>query len=406
MRSSEYITTQILYIVSMLLVVFQVIAVNRAVSILLMLTIILVYLLWGLTLYRDVTNRDVMLAGLILAAALNVFINAKMAGSNLSFSYIRKLLLFSTTLIFLQTVTKIRVVYRLEQMILNANTLLAVFLVLEYYIQGSKAFILNGIITHYLTFRFTNPNLTGMFLSAVTMLEIIRAIGEKKKSRMFFHILLVGMLFNLLNQTQTRNAMLSIGFFFVMLIISFFRHGDKFRIHPIAAIAIIVWPLIFVFIYISILRNPMLIRHLSFLVSAGKNLDSRVVIWGNAIIRFRSSPVFGAYYQMSHGTGMSQMHNTALDIIVSYGIFIYLAVLVFLFKLMTCRNEKKMTREQFHYLSGFSACLIMGMGEAGLFSGSLSFFVIAGLFLLLSGGGTEENRQDIDGKTDENSILV
>ena len=190
MRSSEYITTQILYIVSMLLVVFQVIAVNRAVSILLMLTIILVYFLWGLTLYREVTNRDVMLAGLILAAALNVFINAKMAGSNLSFSYIRKLLLFSTTLIFLQTVTKIRVVYRLEQIILNANTLLAVFLVLEYYIQGSKAFILNGIITHYLTFHFTNPNLTGMFLSAVTMLEIIRAIGEKKKGRMFFHILL------------------------------------------------------------------------------------------------------------------------------------------------------------------------------------------------------------------------
>ena len=410
MTHAENITIRILYFAAISLVIFQVLAVNSAVSILLMATLIAVYALWGLTLYKDVTNRDVMLACLIALTALNIFINAQMAGADLSFSYIRKLLLFSSTLIFLQTASKMSIDSRLEQLILNANSLLAIFLLAEYFIQGTQVYLINGIVTQYLTFHFTNPNLTGMYLSAIAMLEICRALGEHKKRWIAFHFLLAGELLYLTYKTQSRNVLFSIVFFFGMLIINNFQKGDRHRMNPVIALITILWPTVFVAVYMFIVNRPNLTGYFSFLVSAGKNIDSRIRIWNNAMLYFRSSPVFGSYYQLSNGTGMSQLHNTALDIAASYGIFVFIGVLAFLFKIMTCRNETGMTKAQFQYISAFSACLIMGMGEAALFSGSLSFFALAGLFMILTGSSESEaevvKAEKHESIRNESSILV
>ena len=410
MTHAENITFRILYIAAISLVMFQVLSVNRAVSFLLMITIISVYILWALTLCKEVTNRDVMLVCLITLTAWNVFINAQMAGADLSFSYIRKFLLFSSTLIFLQTATKIRIDLRLEQMILNLNSILAAFLLIEYVVQGNQAYLINGIVTQYLTFHFTNPNLTGMYMSTIAMLEICRALEEDKKYRKFIHFLLAGGLLYLSYETQSRNVLFSVLFFFGMLILIRLQKNDIYKMNPVISIITILWPALFVTVYMFIINHPVLAGYFSFLVSVGKNIDSRIRIWNNAILYFRSSPVFGAYYQLSNGTGMSQLHNTALDIASSYGILILAGVLVFLFKIMTCRNETGMTKAQFQYLSAFSACLIMGMGEAALFSGSLSCFVLAGLFIILTGApGFEDCAADAEKHErikNENSILV
>ena len=410
MTYAENIIIRILYIAAISLVIFQVFSINRAVSILLIATIITVYVLWGLTLYKEVTNRDVMLVCLITLTSWNVFINAQMAGADLSFSYIRKLLLFSSTLIFLQTATKMRIDSRLEQLILNANSLLAIFLLAEYLILGNQAYLINGIVTQYLTFHFTNPNLTGMYLSAIAMLEICRALGEQKKWWTVFHFLLAGGLLYLTYETQSRNVLFSVIFFFGMLIINNYQEGDVHRMNPVLALITILWPAVFVAVYMFIINRPVLIGYFSFLVSAGKNIDSRIRIWTNALLYFRSSPVFGSYYQLSNGTGMSQLHNTALDITASYGIFVFIGVLTFLFKIMTCRNETGMTKAQFQYISAFSACFIMGMGEAALFSGSLSFFALVGLFMMLTGSSDLEdsivNAENCESTKNESSILV
>lgn len=396
MSRAENITIRILYIAAIALVVFQVMSMNRAVSFLLAMTVMTVYILWGLTLYREVTNRDVMLVCLIAAAAWNIFINAQMAGRDLSFSYIRKLLLFSTTLIFLQTVTKVRIDSRLERIILNANSLLAIFLFIEYLIQGNRVYLINGIVTQYLTFHFTNPNLTGMYLSAIAMLEITRALGEKKRHWIFFHFLLAGGLLYLVYKTQSRNVLFSMVFFLGLLIINNFQKGNTHRMSPVVTIVTILWPAVFVAVYMYIINRPVLTKYVSFLVSAGKEIDSRIRIWNNALLFFKSSPIVGSYYQLSNGTGMSQLHNTALDIGASYGVVILLGVWAFLFKIMTCRNGTGMTRKQFQYISAFSACIVMGMGEAALFSGSLSFFTLVGLFLMLTGSaGTEDGVMDV-----------
>ena len=410
MTRAENITIRILYIAAISLVVFQVFAMNRAVSVLLMATIITVFALWGMTLYKEVTNRDVMLVCLITLTAWNIFINAQMAGADLSFSYIRKLLLFTATLIFLQTASKMRIDARIEQLILNANSLLAIFLLIEYLIQGNQAYLINGIVTQYLTFHFTNPNLTGMYVSAIALLEICRALGENKTRWIVFHFLLAAGLLYLTYKTQSRNVLFSIVFFFGMLTINNFQKGDKHRMNPMVALFTILWPTVFVAVYMFIVKRPALTGYFSFLVSAGKNIDSRIRIWTNALLYFRSSPIFGAYYQLSNGTGMSQLHNTALDVAASYGVLVFIGVLAFLFKIMTCRNDTGMTKAQFQYISAFSACIIMGMGEAALFSGSLSFFALAGLFMMLTGNADLEdsaiNAEKYESIKNESSILV
>ena len=54
-------------------------------------------------------------------------------------------------------------------------------------------------------------------------------------------------------------------------------------------------------------------------------------------------------------------------------------------KLWKLLIDKGMTKTQYRYIFAFSACIVMGMGEAALFSGSLSFFALVGLFMILSG---------------------
>jgi hypothetical protein len=196
-----------------------------------------------------------------------------------------------------------------------------------------------------------------------------------------------------------------------MLVINSFKKNNLYRLNPVVAGITILWPALFVSIYMFIIHRPVLAGCFSFLVSTGKNIDSRIRIWNNALTHLRISPILGAYYQLSNGTGMSQLHNTALDIAASYGIFILGGVLVFLFKIMNCRNETGMTKAQFQYISAFSACIIMGMGEAALFSGSLSFFTLAGLFMILTGseeqhGCAVSEENGLESVTNESGLLV
>lgn len=88
-------------------------------------------------------------------------------------------------------------------------------------------------------------------------------------------------------------------------------------------------PLIFVVVYMQIINAQTLTKIFSFMIGEGKALDSRFFIWGNAIDELMSSPIMGAYYQISNGTGMSQLHNTHIDILVSYGVLTFILVCIF-----------------------------------------------------------------------------
>lgn len=125
-------------------------------------------------------------------------------------------------------------------------------------------------------------------------------------------------------------------------------------------------PLLFAGLYMRVVDAPFFARFFSFATAEGKELNSRTDIWEPAFRRFASSPVLGAYCQISDGTGMSQLHNTHVDILVSYGT----SVLV---------------------LAGFICVLLLGIGEAALFSGGLGITLFFGVFLGLK---KEKSLQD------------
>ena len=79
---------------------------------------------------------------------------------------------------------------------------------------------------------------------------------------------------------------------------------------------------------------------------------------------------------------MSQMHNTHLDILVSYGTVILILTCYLLHSVIRSADGENMKEETMVRLC-FCGTIIMGMGEAALFSGGLGIYLFAGMFLLL-----------------------
>ncbi len=136
-------------------------------------------------------------------------------------------------------------------------------------------------------------------------------------------------------------------------------------------------------VYILLSDNSMLNSALSFLISEGKLLNSRMAIWESAMKYFYQSPLIGCYYEISGGTGSSQLHNTHLDILVSYGLPVFFGTCLLLYRWLF-RRDRKYSRTSYIYLISFCCVLFLGMGEAALFSGGLGIYIFGGMYLLFS----------------------
>lgn len=148
------------------------------------------------------------------------------------------------------------------------------------------------------------------------------------------------------------------------------------------ALLISVWPILFVVAYMAFIENAHIQEMFSFMVSEGKDLDARISIWQPALRYYRESPLIGAYSQISRGTGMSQLHNTHLDILVSYGTPILVLVCWLIYGMIRSRSTCNLKEDTMVRIC-FCGTIIMGMGEAALFSGGLGIYLFAGMFLLL-----------------------
>ena len=70
------------------------------------------------------------------------------------------------------------------------------------------------------------------------------------------------------------------------------------------------------------------------------------------------------------------------DILASYGIIVFVMVCIFLYGVMRRKQERKQSYTQTIALVGFICALLLGIGEAALFSGGLSVYLYFGIFLL------------------------
>ncbi|MGM9670811.1 MAG: O-antigen ligase family protein [Oscillospiraceae bacterium] len=368
------------YLFGAAIVICQLFALPSLTSVFFYGTFLITLLVWICTSLEKVDTIDIFMLITVSLALIHVMINGLMTGASFSFQYMKKYIMFCSTMLFFSAAGKMEIDEKTETFLTNLSLLLGLLLVVMYWLRNGQMHLLNGQVTNYLTFRFTNPNLTALFLACMVIYLLRMGLLEKRRFRRVLCFLLAVGETIFVFQTRSRNSLLAVIFFFVVTLILVLRHGEQKRIKNWVLALTSVFPLIFVWVYLQIANSAGWIKRLSFLISEGKLLDSRLRIWRMALDTFRQSPVFGVYYQISGGTGTSQMHNSHLDIMVSYGIVVCALVCIFLYLLM-CRMQANRQSDSIALLAVICA-LFLGIGEAALFSGGLGIYLFAGVFLL------------------------
>lgn len=386
----ESMLIRLLYLSAALIVVFQGIGSLPLVSLCFTATFFMVVLLWVSSLIRGIDRMDALGLIIIGLSLLSVALNAWQTKSGLSFGYLKKLIMFDCTVIFFQCAHKLQPDRSTVRFLGLVLTGLSLFLLGYYFLEPRYTFFMNQRVTQYLTFRFTNPNLCSLFLLCLYMAQLLLLLDAGKVYTRIFHGILAGIMLFFLWKTQSRNAQMAAilvtGIFALILV-----RRSPFRISAWYALPAAVLPLIFVFIYIAIIDNDMIRDMFAFMDSEGKELNTRLIVWLPALESFAASPLIGAYSQISEGTGMSQMHNSHLDVLASYGAPVLILVCALLYLLIR-GHKQNISRHSTAARAFFSGTVFIGMGEAALFSGGLGIYIFAGLFLLLANPSRNEEK--------------
>lgn len=364
-------------------------------SLLFTMTFPLTVLLWGWSLRTGLTKKGrltIITAGL---AAVCVLIDLVWNRGSFSFSYIKKLIMFIMTLLFLQAADKVRLDERLPQFIQMPVDGLTILMMIMYILQHKEMYKINGIVSRYLTFGFSNPNLPGMFLACLYMLTFCALLKEKERKGRIFHGVMLAMQLFFILATQSRNGLLNILLFTIVALCVIFRRqiSEKIkftfelRIGRWPAVIIAVFPIVFAVIYMALINMEWVQSVFGFMVSEGKKLNSRVKEWKPAFEVIKNSPLIGSYYNLSGGTGTSQMHSTHVDTAASYGIPVMLLMSGLLAGYIHQEGKTYENKINFLYMAAFCCAMLMGIFEAAVFSGGLGIYVFSVIFLALSKTG-------------------
>ncbi len=346
-------------------------------SLLFAMTFLLTCGIWLVRARSGISPLGVLGAITVLAAVACTAGNALLTETAVSPSYFRKVIMFSITILLFGSLEDYCPRKELVCWIRNWNALLAMVFVGLYLIRNPQMHLLNGRVSVYLTFRFTNPNLAAVFLSGVCMLELIGASGSKGKGCKGLHLLLAGAMAFFVWETRARNAQLILLAFALEALL----WSRKRRLPGIAAAGICLLPMLFAAGYLLLIDLPIIQEQFRFLVGEGKGLNSRQGIWQFAWNAVLQSPLLGAYSQISGGSGASQMHNSHLDVLASYGGGVFCLFCLFLYGLLEkgCPGNRAMLCRL-----AFAALLLSGMGEAMLFSGGMGIYILPGMTLMLA----------------------
>lgn len=371
-----------LYFFAGAIVCLQTFHLGRYVSFCFYATFFLTLIYWTVCALRKIEMVELLVLLAICIAFINVLANATLSNTAVGIQYVKKVLSFSSTLLFFAFAYKTEPDESTCRWIYRVLDMVSMFLIFSYFYQGQRAYLFNDTVTKYLTLGFTNPNLTGLFLSGIIMLELNRLPSLVRIWQRLLVTCEVVFLLYFLWKTQARNALLAVAIFLALFCVLSLRKVDSIRPSKAFAWLMSFWPLLFATVYLLLIQMPTIMKLFSFMESSGKSVSSRAEIWSRAIDLWIASPILGAYSQGSGGTGNSQFHNTHIDILVSYGPVVLFIVCFVLFSLIYM-GGKRQQKWQFLLTLGFVCELFLGVGEAAIFAGGLAVHLYAGTFLLL-----------------------
>lgn len=377
------ILIKILYTLGAGIIFMQLLGNNTLVSLLFYLTFVVVFALWILFEIKNLDKNGLFGMLAIILPVIAVLFNAMVQNANLSFEYFKKLMMFATTIMFFRVASKLTIKKSDILYIQKLISAIAIAFIVVFFVNPIEIYRFRGYITQYLTFKFTNPNLASMFLMCFLIFEFLTLLQSDTWFKKAFHTVLFGFLLFFVIKTQARNSIIAVTIFFILYFIITLMKNVNFKINKTVSAIVVIFPILFVAIYTQIINSEFLSDLFSFLEADNKDLDSRIIIWQGAVGYITEALFFGAYHQISYGTGLSQMHNTHLDILVSYGAPTLIAVCIFLIQLVNNRDAVYTNKNSLTYMIGFISTIFLGLGEAALFSGGLGIYMWSALFLLM-----------------------
>lgn len=360
-----------------LIVLFTILKQNAAISICFALSFI-VLLVYAI---RRATIKKTKIQPILLSATalINVLVNGLLSNeANLGFDYFKKVIMFSAFVLMLYFSEEDSVSGKTITILKCVPVACTLLLVVSYFFLGNTTRYAGGV-----TLGFSNPNFTGMWLLHLAIYTLLFVIDNEKH---FLICVFSGLLFVtvvwLIFQTKARSCLIGIVLFCALCLIGKV-FGKYIARNSIVITAVIITPILLVIFYHYLLNASWFLKLFSSFISAGKGLDSRLAVWDPAIKSLKSSMFFGDYSGISNGTGASQLHNTHLDVICSYGIFPFVLFVSLLNS--ACRRvaNQSMTFSGYCALCGFLSVIIEGCFEAAVVAGSMGMNILtAGLIIL------------------------
>lgn len=328
----------------------------------------------------DTVNRKKVNIGvyLVLLCFFCVLCNWLIKGNGISFDYVKKLIMFCAFVLLLYYATRPETVISATaaRVLEYAPLLASVFLVVSYYFLGKTE--RRGAA---ITLGFSNPNFTGMWLLHCFLfvaLFVIRAFCGASKWRLLA-VPLLPILVSLISETEARGSIVGVIFFLVFLLL-----GGLFKRIPRAfSFFISLFPIAYALVYLELIDIEWFRETFAFLESEGKTLDSRVGIWQRSFEFFRASPLFGDYFGISGGTGQSQLHNTHIDVLCSYGLFALALFVKFLYDRLVSAFSKAKDLYGNASVFAFCAVIIAGSFEAAIVAGAMGLNLLSVALLVL-----------------------
>ena len=210
---------------------------------------------------------------LITICVFNVIIDFLIhTTGKISFDYYKKVIMFSTFVLLISYCSTIKVNAKTLRFVQYVPIVLSVYTFFSYYYFGNNNMIAQGI-----TLGFSNPNFTGMWLLHLFVFDVINVFDSKNKKiiRILSLILAIVML-QLINLTKARSSMIGAFVFGMLLFVGYIK---KMQLSKFTTILCIIFPIICIFIYFSLVNHDWFTEFFSFMISEGKTLTSRNKIW-------------------------------------------------------------------------------------------------------------------------------
>lgn len=353
--------------------------------------LITVTFLYSLFLYiKAWSSQSVTYKRLLIASIFLVFINVSFRGIG-DFNYYKKAVMYVTSLMLLIYSCNVHVCLKTVIFAIATNVLIGI-LYLTTYRQGFNVF--EGELL--LTLNFSNPNMAGLFVLNTLLYLLLPFTALHKPIRWLPTILLFVLLVPLcasingiLSLTGCRSAIMAL-IVFVGLVSIDYLFGQRMKLKKWMIALVAIAPFVFVFFYVN--HASAVSFDVSFGVEdTGKTAMTRMKVWSPVVNDFLHYFAFGDYYRISNGTGMSQMHNTHLDVYASYGMLPLIIYIILLVKVLWQSYEYATTRFQRASIYAYIACMVIGTFEASSVSGSGGLFILTNGLILLANSKTNES---------------